>query len=896
MEKPKANKQFVGINGFDVNHIKKTEAYVQAVSDVYWKAILEFTDLSKNTNYDPSKLFEFKDYPGAKAKADKIVQGLASKMQTIIDQGSEAQWLYACEKNDALLNTLFDTTKIKKETLSKFQDKNLAALNTFQKRKVNGLGLSDRVWNYANQMKDQMEMGIDIALGEGKSAAQLSRDLRQYLVDPDKLFRRVRDKHGNLVLSKKAKAFHPGVGKYRSSYKNAMRLTRTEINMAYRESDRARWQHLDFIVGYEVKLSNNHTLNGEPFVDICDRLKGKYPKDFKFVGWHPQCRCHAVPIMQDPDEFDTDELNELKSAIHGTEYNKLASKNTVTDVPQEFKEWVKDNEERAKGWKSQPYFIKDNYVGGNIDGGLKFATTPQKAVKTVDYGSVLDKLPKGKIFDDAKLITGLFKRSEHSWSETIEQFEKHKDNAVLTKIKVSEVNITQPNIQAGKVIKMTENYNDVPVINAVRFEDGEIVIYDGHHRLTAAHLLGRKEVEVMLVDLEKLNAADKAKDFSHLNNLLVDANKLVSQYGEQSVQSVYDAVQIKLSSWSNLTLEEQKDKLVFEIQWVEKNQKYETWKAAQDAYKKQLTKVLYQTAKEDVKTSIQEALTYAKGTKSPVVKSLADEIQVLLSNDAPIAELKQKAAILNKKANSLIAENARNAKKTASVKPSWTEADYTKERKDAALWARDGMEADNKLRDTCGQIWRGASKKEKEAAYYYTHTFCPINEPLRGMTYYGPPSKLKEAQAKVPHLTSIIDRSFYDFDMWVQRGVKKDGFEGLFGVNLNSIDKSNLDSLVGKTGLEKAFSSCGIAKGKGFTDKDIIYNIYCPRGTRMFYEEPFSDFGNGAKLNWDGVSKQSSISLEAEILIQRNTKFRITKIEYNSSQYKYYVDVEVIEQ
>jgi hypothetical protein len=125
----------------------------------------------------------------------------------------------------------------------------MEALKAFQERKINGLGLSDRVWNYSRQLKGELELGIDIALGEGRSAAQLSRDLRQYLQNPDKLFRRVKDKHGILHLSKNAQKYHPGPGVYRSSYKNAMRLTRTEINMAYRVADYEKYQQLDFVTG-----------------------------------------------------------------------------------------------------------------------------------------------------------------------------------------------------------------------------------------------------------------------------------------------------------------------------------------------------------------------------------------------------------------------------------------------------------------------------------------------------------------------------------------------------------------------------------------------------------------------------------------------------------------------
>lgn len=370
MAKVQKKKGF-SLQGFDVQAYRQSEAYVQAVDALYSEAVKDFAKVASGLKFNPNKPFSFNDYPAAKRKADEIINGLSSNMKSVVVEGTKKQWLFACQKNDEFLNYILNTSKIAKKTLAKYQDKNLDALSTFQTRKVNGLDLSQRIWNYTGQMKTQMELGIDIALGDGRSANALSRDLRQYLVDPDKLYRRVRDKHGNLVLSKNAKAFHPGQGKYRSSYKNAMRLTRSEINMAYRESDQLRWDKLDFIVGYEVKLSNNHTLNGKPFVDICDDLKGKYPKTFRFKGWHPQCRCHANPILSDPDEFNTDELNELKAAINGDEYKKFTSRNEVTDVPQGFKDWVNDNAERIKGWKSVPYFIKDNFVGGTVSSKIK---------------------------------------------------------------------------------------------------------------------------------------------------------------------------------------------------------------------------------------------------------------------------------------------------------------------------------------------------------------------------------------------------------------------------------------------------------------------------------------------------------------------------------------------
>ena len=207
----------------------------------------------------------------------------------------------------------------------------------------------------------------------------MTRDLRQYLQHPDKLFRRVRDEHGLLKLSQAAKEFHPGRGVYRSSYMNARRLAATETNIAYRTADHLRWQKMDFVVGIEIVLSNNHTIRLQPgektsdlpgqmradgtpkanavrtLTDICDTLAGRYPKDFKFTGWHPHCRCHAVTILKTEEEMARD----TKRILDGKQPS-VDSDNAVADTPEVFRDWVENNRDRIKHASSVPYFIKDN--------------------------------------------------------------------------------------------------------------------------------------------------------------------------------------------------------------------------------------------------------------------------------------------------------------------------------------------------------------------------------------------------------------------------------------------------------------------------------------------------------------------------------------------------------
>lgn len=358
------------IQGFDLNHYRTTEQYAAAVQALFDRVTLAMAESAARRKIDSDKPFSFDDYPEVKAELKKIVGQLATQLQTTIESGSKNQWLFACEKNDGFIASIMDTSKLSKARLKKMQDRNLDALSTFQGRKVGGMDLSQRVWRYVGQYRDQLETALDVGLGEGRSAQELARDVKKNLRDPDRLFRRVRDKRGNLVLSKAARAFHPGQGVYRSSVKNAQRLTRSEINMAYRESDFLRWQQLDFVVGFEIHRSNHEPLCK---CKMCDRLQGRYPKTFKFKGWHPQCMCYAVPILMDEETFDENELGDLKAALRGTEYKKKQAKNLVTDVPDGFKEWVAENMEASAGWASTPYFIKDNFVDGDLAKGLKIA-------------------------------------------------------------------------------------------------------------------------------------------------------------------------------------------------------------------------------------------------------------------------------------------------------------------------------------------------------------------------------------------------------------------------------------------------------------------------------------------------------------------------------------------
>lgn len=318
----------------------------------------------KLTSADIGRVFQ--RHPELRAALDKTMQQLNDDLTATIEQGSKEAWLRANTAADAVVAAMANNNAQLAALLNAGTNKpqNDRALRAFQQREMQGLKLSDRVWRATEGMKLDMERAIEVALAEGVPAQKLSERVRELLKEPHRLYRRVRDKDGNLKLSQAAQKYHPGTGVYRSSYKNAMRVARTEVNMAYQASDSERWTRSWWVKGIRVSLSNNHTsLDSKgrpaPLVDICDELAGDYPADFKFTGWHPQCRCFATAITC--EYSDIRDYYRRKRA--GEDMTGYTPPGTITEPPEQFKRWMADNSDRLAGAAQRgttPYFIANN--------------------------------------------------------------------------------------------------------------------------------------------------------------------------------------------------------------------------------------------------------------------------------------------------------------------------------------------------------------------------------------------------------------------------------------------------------------------------------------------------------------------------------------------------------
>ena len=577
-----AKKKYIDYKKMQAELFNRTEGYAANVRIIYQQAFEQIINLVKGTELEDGKPFSFADY-GYSEEVTAILRNMYSRVYQTIRGGVEKEWITSNENNDALVKSVFGEQSIEDNHFARFFKRNKEAMDAFFARKSGdgGLNLSQKVWRYTGMFRDELENTLDLAIGEGVPANRLAAQIKKYLQDPDKFYRRFRikvgeDENGQPIYGRKwkrkvwdkeansykwvddnPKHLHPGRGVYRSSTRNAQRLARTETNIAYRTADFERWAQLDFVVGIEIKLSNNH-----PVSDICDDLKGVYPKTFRWKGWHPNCRCYQVPVLAKQEELD----EMLDKILDGDNPATVECEEKVKEQPFQFTEWMQDNEQRIKDATEKgtlPYFLRDN--------------------EKVIYPPTAKEIAKAR----------------HEARTEVEA------NAIRQRWNVRKATYHYGNNML-RVMGGISDVDTTALTEALKHSDLSAIMLEARKLKT----IGKEVYSLGYID----NPMEVAKKFS-----LADA------------KAVNKAVADKLAQWDSLSLEQQLKKLNFEAydflggNYHNVQQKYPTWQVSQQAYVKQIGIVQDKIDWKAIKDSYTDLSKFS--TKSKPYQSLIVQLE-----------------------------------------------------------------------------------------------------------------------------------------------------------------------------------------------------------------------------------------------------------------------------
>lgn len=208
----------------------------------------------------------------------------------------------------------------------------------------------------------------------------------------------------------------------------------------------------------------------------------------------------------------------------------------------------------------------------------------------------------------------------------------------------------------------------------------------------------------------------------------------------------------------------------------------------------------------------------------------------------------------------------------------------------------------------------------QDALYCYTEGSGHMNRPLsgydgswdrddfKGIGKVNWNSESKYGKRNIDFLTQLIDETEpLDTGVVLVRGSSGEGLVGLFegaGFAYDEITEACMDGSIkkfkGTIVKNNAFTSCGVAKGTGFSG-EVIYEIKCPAGTKMVYAEPQSYYGRTVNRGGNGKyytpgMEKSGVGREAEMIIQRGTSYRIDAIEVDDNTGKINVKMTVVDQ
>ena len=136
-------------NKYDRQHLSNQSAYRpgnrQALSSSHYTGCGDRRVLCPILS--PTRCSSFDDYPAIRKRVEKLLQKLQDGLSSIILNGIKSEWTLANNKNSELARQVFGDNVGQAVTQAQYRryfSTNDSAREAFEKRKVNGLNLSDR--------------------------------------------------------------------------------------------------------------------------------------------------------------------------------------------------------------------------------------------------------------------------------------------------------------------------------------------------------------------------------------------------------------------------------------------------------------------------------------------------------------------------------------------------------------------------------------------------------------------------------------------------------------------------------------------------------------------------------------------------------------------------------
>lgn len=527
-------------------------------------------------------LFRFDDLPYLRARLQHIFDDYFSKQVACYKDGIT---------DGVALAYLQDNINLGKYSI--LQDKALyaartAAVSAFitnRMERKGGLSLSDKVWNYAQLGKSEVEIGISNVikdgLKKGTSAEEIGRKVRQYLNNPTMMYRRywvtVSDNAGNKkkvarwyrrhidektgkVTFKDEPLERVGAGIYRSARKNSNRLMRTEVNMAYHKANSSRWENEPFVYGIRVWLSPQH-----PEYDICDELAGYYPKDFVFTGWHPQCLCASAPLTL----FGDEKRDFYRRLMKGEDMSNFHSKHEITkeNMNPNWARYIKDQHKniiKAAERGKLAYHLRDNqkyWLGAFSEEERKRMGLELKKLKT----------QKDKIAEIAAARHAA--RTPEKERKLREWWSKHKRIDGMIR----------------DLQWLRNGLKDYPIIQPALLQKA----IDERREDLLERFLQNKLLRKKL-DFER-----------NITPHILHDSVMRKKYGNAAVDALYKNTARTMSKYKTLSIDEKISKYKFEADWVLKNRSFSTVKEVAAFYEREAARLSAQKEFEAIKKELE---------------------------------------------------------------------------------------------------------------------------------------------------------------------------------------------------------------------------------------------------------------------------------------------------